>query len=266
MKNFSTIVIASVLLFAACSPAKMALDNQGWESKEPLTVSGKRGLFTKERMQFGDYRTTSVKRSWIKGTTSRWGLGMGTVTSYDYTNIISLDYIKRKQTVRFSMTDGNDNQSEVYCVSKFNTKDLTIGNRPNSILNIGLDIAGILNDNTHSTYYAQLYTKEKERPWEMLIDNVQSQERPKSYVGYLSFNKDEFYTIHPVYKMEGKDGKAANILFGMVGFEFRDKNDVPVAAVSLLNRGTVYLQPLPSSQKFLLANACAALMMQDQLG
>ena len=164
------------------------------------------------------------------------------------------------------MADNSKGQSEVYCVSKFNAPDLTIGNRPNSILNIGLDIAGIVEGSNSSTYYVQIYMKEKGRPWEMLIDNVQSQGSRKSYVGYLSFSKDEYYTIHPVYKMEGKDGKSADILFGSVGFEFRDKNGRPVAAVSMLNKGTFYLQPLAAGQNFLLANACAALLMQDQLG
>lgn len=259
----SFIAISSILL--ACSPARMALDNKAWENKEALTVSGKRNLFTKERMQFGEYRTTVVKRSWTKGSSSKWGLGLGTPNQYDYTNLISLEYIKRKQTVRFSLTDNQNNQSEVFCVSKFNAKDLSLGNHPNGILNIGLDIAGIGYKET-STYYVQLYTQEKQKPWEMLIDNVQSQSKPKSYIGYLSFNKDEYYSIHPVYKMEGKNGKAANILAGTVGFEFRDKSGNPVAAVSLINKGTVYLQPLPAEQKFLLANACAALLMQDQIG
>jgi len=243
----------------------MALDTKGWENKETLNVSGKRGLFTKEKMSFGDYRTTTVKRSWTKGSSSRWGLGAGTINSYDYTNLISLEYIRKKQTIRFSMTDNNNNQSEVYCVSKFNAKDLIVGNRPNSIVNIGLDIAGFAAGNTNSTYYVQLYTKEQSKPWEMLIDNVQSQSRPRSYTGYLSYSKEEYYSIHPVYKMEGKDGRAANTLFGMVGFEFRDKAGNPAAAVSLLNKGVVYMMPLAADQKFLLANACAALLMQQQL-
>jgi hypothetical protein len=55
----------------------------------------------------------------------------------------------------------------------------------------------------------------------MLIDNIESQGHRKSYVGYLSFSREEYYTIHPVYKIEGKDRRAASTLFGTVGFEFR---------------------------------------------
>lgn len=264
MKLLLTAITATTL-FISCSPARIALDNNEWQNKETLAVSGKNGLFTKEKMQFGDYRTTSVKRSWTKGSSNRWGIGTGNANSYDYTNLISLEYIKRKQTVRFSMTDKHNNQSEVYGVSKFNAKDLTIGNRPNGILNIGLDLTSSL-ELANSTYYVQLYTKENEKPWEMIIDNVLAQSRPKTYTGYLSFSKSEYYSIHPVYKMEGKDGKAASILGGMVGYEFKNNKGKPVAAVSLIDNGVVYLQNIPAEEKFLLANACAALLMQEQLG
>lgn len=257
------VLVAATLLFVACSPARMALEGQEWQNKEPLAVSGKKGLFTRERMQFGEYRTKSVKRSWTRGAVSSWGLGVG--SNNDYTALISMEYIQRKQTIQFSMTDKSDRESLVFCVSHFNAEDLSIGNRPNSILNIGLDLAG-LTSRVNSNYYVQLYAKKTEQPWEMLIDNVQSQGKPKSYVGYLSHNKTEFYSIHPVYKMEGRDGRAANILFGMVGFEFRNPEGKPVAAVSLLNKGVVYLQPLEEEKRFLLANACAALLMQEQIG
>jgi len=263
MKRILTF-ITSAALFTACGPARMGLDGNEWTTLKPLPVTGKRGLFTKEKLQFGDFRTTSVKRSWTKGHSSRWGLGLGSVTDYDYTNLISLEYIKRKQTVRFSGTDNYNNQSEVFCVSQFRTKDLTIGNRPNSILNIGLDLA--MMKNTSSSYYVQLYMKEKEHPWEMLVDNIRSQRSPGSYTGYLSFSREAWYSIHPVNKMEDKNGKAAPVLFGSVGFEFRNREGKPVAAVSLIDKGMVYLQPLSPGERFLLANACAALLIQDQLG
>lgn len=265
MKKLSVLTGLATLFLVACSPARMALEHEDWKQKEPLAVSGKRGLFTREKLQFGNYYTTSVKRSWTRGSSSRWGLGSGNPSRYDYTNLIAVEYTRRKQTIRFSLTDDHNNQSEVFCVSKFNATELSVGNRPNSIVNIGLDVAGFLSGNSNSTYYVQIYTRENEKPWEMLIDNIQSQVRARTYTGYLGFSNEEYYSIHPVYKMESKDGKSGNTLFGMVGFEFRDKDGKPAAAVSLLNKGTVYLQPLTPDRRFLLANACASLLMQDQL-
>lgn len=264
MKKIISILISIVIVCTNCSPAKMALDTPGWAQHETLTVSGKKGLFSKERMHFGEYRTTAVKRSWIKGSGSHYGLGTGIPGNHDYTNIISLNQIRKKQTIRFSLTDEHKNLSEVYCVSKFNATGITVGNNPNSIFNVALDL--LLSPVGSNTYYVQLYHQQGERPWEMLIDNDKSQQKPRSYIGYLNYSRDRYYTIHPVYKMENKNGKASNILFGAVGFEFRNSAGKPVAAVSTLNKGVVYLQPLPANERFLLANACAALLMQDMIG
>ena len=160
------------LVLAQCHPAKMALHDDAWPAKEEYEVSGKKGIFSKERMQFGQYYTTEVKRSWIKGNVSRFGLGKGNVTDYDYTNIISLDYIRRNQTIKFSLSDEASRASEVFCVSKFKTTELVIGNQPNSILNIGIDIVKSILSHPDDKFYVQIYTKE-ERPLELILDNVQ---------------------------------------------------------------------------------------------
>ena len=250
------------LLFAQCHPAKMALNEDAWPAKEEYEVLGKKGIFSKERMQFGKYHTTEVKRSWVKGTVSRFGLGEGNVTDYDYTNIISLDYIRRNQTIKFSMTDEANRASEVFCVSKFKTTELTIGNQPNSVLNIGIDVVKSILSHPDDKYYVQIYTK-AERPWELILDNVQTQLHPKTYVGFLSQGRDRYYTIVPVREMQGKDGKPAGILFGSVGFEIRNKEGKAVAAVSKIDKGVVYMQGSDEEERFLLANVCAALLMQE---
>ena len=265
MKKYLFLALV-IVLFSQCRPAKMTLSPEDWKYKEEYTVAGKRGLFKKERMSFGDYYTTEVKRSWVKGTNSRFGLGGNFLNPYDYTNIISVEYIKRKQTIRFSMAGATRQESEVYCVSRFNAQDLTIGNKPHSIVNVAVDIIETVHSQPDSKYYVQLYLKQNERPWELLLDNVQSQLKPDSYVGYLSQTRDKYYSIVPIRQMEGKNGKPANMPFGAIGFEFRNKYNEPVAAVSLIDKGVVYFQNVSPEEKFLLANACAALLMQDVIG
>lgn len=53
--------------------------------------------------------------------------------------------------------------------------------------------------------------------------------------------------------------------FGSAGFEIRNQDEAPVAAVSLIDKGVVYLKELTDREKTLLANACAALLLQEQL-
>ena len=245
-----------LVLFLQCRPAKMALHDEYWPSKEEYKVEGKKGIFSREKLQFGEFYTTKVKRSWTRGTSNK-----GSLTD-DNTNIIAVDYFSRKQTLHFSLADAANRSSEVFCVSNFNTSEVQVGNRPNSIFNIGIDVVRSLLSQPDDKYYVQIYLKDKS-PWELLVDNVQTQVKPKEYVGYLSHGKDDYYTIVPVREMEGKDGKPQAILFGSVGFEFRNKEGKPVAAVSKIDRGLVYLQNVTAEEKFLLANACAALVLQE---
>ena len=64
-------------------------------------------------------------------------------------------------------------------------------------------------------------------------------------------------------KPRSKDGKPAGILFGSVGFEIRNKEGKAVAAVSKIDKGVVYMQGSDEEERFLLANVCAALLMQE---
>jgi hypothetical protein len=139
------------------------------------------------------------------------------------------------------------------------------GNRPNSILNIGIDIVKSLLSQPDHKYYVQIYTG-RERPWELLLDNVATQMKPKEYVGYLSQGRDQYYTVVPVRHMEGKDGRPAAIAFGSIGFEIRNKEGKAVAAVSKLDKGIVYLQSMDAGERFLMANVCAALLLQEVIG
>ena len=84
----------------------------------------------------------------------------------------------------------------------------------------------------------------------------------KKYIGYIAKSASEYYSIVPVSKME-LNGRSGNILAGSIGYEFRDPAGNPVAAVSLIDRGMVFLGKTNSADRFLLANACAALLLQD---
>ena len=50
---------------------------------------------------------------------------------------------------------------------------------------------------------------------------------------------------------------------GSIGYEFRNEAGEAVAAVTGMNKGMVFLAKLSNEEKFLLANACAAILLQD---
>lgn len=260
-------IVSAMVLFlalASCSPVKMAVHDDLKPAYDEYSVKGRQGILIKQKMSFGDYSTNTVKRSWTKGGSVRYGLGHIDQARQEWINIISKEYISRKQTIRYELNNGSL-QSEVYCVSRFNAEDLQVGRRPNSLFNIGLDLARIGNSSS-SMYYVQIFTSPEDgRPWEMAIDNQDAQARPRQYTGVLAKSKDEYYTIVPVNKLETK-GKTGSTLFGSVGFEFRNKQGKTVAAVSMMDKGMIYLGKTTPEERFLLANACTALLLQEQIG
>ncbi len=260
---FPGLLMAFVLV--QCTPAKMALNENDWLHKEEYQVNNRRKIFAKETMAFGEYQTISVKRSWTKGYESRYGWSIGNPTDYNYQNVLSWVETKKKQTLKFAMADAKGDSSEVFCLTKASSDYLQIGKNENNIVNIATELF-LHNSTSSNTFYIRLYTNKYSKPWELLFDNEAWAGKPQKYIGIVAMNKDNYYTLKPITQMQGKDGKAANILFGAVGLEIRNKQDKPVAAVSMLDKGVVYLSDLPAEERFLLANICAALLMQDQIG
>ena len=81
----------------------------------------------------------------------------------------------------------------------------------------------------------------------------------------ISQSNDRYYTLHPVYALEKKDGKTANIPFGSIGYEIRGKEGKPLAAVSLIDKGVVYFNDISADEKFLMANICTAILLQEEI-
>jgi hypothetical protein len=100
----------------------------------------------------------------------------------------------------------------------------------------------------------------------MLIDNYAARRYAKSYIGLLARNSNEYYTVVPVYKLRNPMGEAVDLPFGgSLGFEFKNREGKILAAVSLIGNGAVYLGECSDEEKFLLANASAALLLQQLL-
>jgi len=261
MKRIFYTLVAAILM-TGCKPFRLAVSDDLKAAHDAYEVKGKDGIMIKQKLSFGEFSTTKVKRSWTKGNSGRSGLGFGSPYQDNWVNIISTEYINKKQTVNFNLTDGTLT-SDVYCVSRFNSKDLQVGARENSILNIGLDIFG-KGYSSSSTYYVQVFTPGDSTPWQLLFDNEEAQFRAKEYVGYLAKSETEYYTIHPASKIE-KNGKVGNTLVGAVGFEIRNPERKTIAAVSMMNKGMVFLGKVSKEERFLLANVCAALLLQQHI-
>jgi hypothetical protein len=95
-----------------------------------------------------------------------------------------------------------------------------------------------------------------------MIDNQASQAKPRKYVGYLAKNDNEYYTVTPTSNIKSKNGKVGKMPFGSAGFIIRSKEGTPVAAVSIIDKGVIYLMDCYPSERLLLASACTSLLLR----
>ena len=260
-------IIAAIIIFSLAScitQPRIGLDANQWTQTQEHRVKGRQGLLINQKLSFGGFRTVSVKRSWTRSSTQFAGWAWGRPGYQDYSRIIGTEYSHKQQSVRFELTDENANESSVLCVSRARSENLVIGNNPNSLLNIALDVLSI-EESSENLFWVKIYLKNDEQPWEMVIDNEASQAKAKTYTGTVAQSRDKFYTIHPVYTITGNKGKVYTMPFGSMGYEIRNKDGKPVAATSLIDRGLVYFNTTQADEKFLLANVCAALLLQEAI-
>jgi len=257
------------ILFIAAQGAmsqslKLSLEGEEWPDVAEYPVKGRQGTLINQKLSFGEYHTLLVDRSWTKGSSSMAGISQGLPTDADYKKLITSEKVKKNQTLYFALADSLGNQARAYCITNFKSKDFTIGNNPNSVINLFGDILGI-GDESSNIFYAMFYDAQASNRWELMIDNQEAQARPKTYTGYLSKSKDEFYTIRPLSKVVSKKGKVGTMPFGSAGFEIRTKEGKAVAAVSMIDKGVVYLTKVSPEEKILLSGVCAALLLQEQI-
>jgi len=243
---------------------KLALDETEWSGVSEHAVKGRQGILINQKLSFGEYHTLLVDRSWTKGSSSMAGISQGLPTDEDYKKLITSEKVKKNQTLYFALADSLGNQARAYCITNFKSKNFTLGNNPNSVVNIFGDILGV-GDESSNIFYAMIYDAQASNRWELMIDNQEAQARPKAYTGYLSKNKDEYYTIKPLSRVISKKGKVGTMPFGSAGFEIRTKDGKAVAAVSMIDKGIVYLAAVSPEEKILLSGVCAALLLQEQI-
>lgn len=259
MKNF--LILCVMAIVSGCGTMEPALSIPANENIDRLPVKGRQGILINQKLNFGEFKTSTVKRSWTRGGNSRVDIA-GVYDPY-YTSIISVEYMDRGQTFYFQLKDTAGNISDVYASSQFLAEDLQIGDNPNSLINIAQDIFGAT-DYSENLFYLQIYLNDETQPWELLLDNQASQASSKVYTGLFARDRENYYTLEPITKVRGKQGPT-EIMMGSIGFEILNRHNDPVAAVSLVDNGVVYLNTADPEERFLLANLCAALLLQENI-
>jgi hypothetical protein len=271
MKKFFSHAMAHFLLAImvagaiSCSTPKIGLTGTDWEQKEMLDVKGRQGLLINQRLSFGEYATQKVDRSWTKESSWSIGTARRTLNVPEATNIISFDHINRKQTLRFAAESPSGSFSDVYAATKVNARELRIG-EGNDAGAFTIDITRLFSKSSNNLFYVQIYIDGSREPWQLVLDNEISQWKPGKYMGYLYGPNNRYYQLKPVRQYESRSGKQVQIAMGHLGFEIIDEGGTGLAAVSTIDKGQVYFsKAINKSERFLLENLCAALLLQEQI-
>jgi hypothetical protein len=221
---------------------------------EQLDVRGRQGLLIRQKLVFGPYRSLQVRRSGIRSTEGFSGMP----------GLFWVSHMEGRQSIRFSLTNGSDT-SRVLAVSRVAAEDFIIGHGRPPALQASVNLLHNLHGGGHNNYSVAIYQHQQDTvPWELYLDHTAVQLRRRDYTGFLS-RGDVYYTIVPLWQVRRK-GRVRELPAGIAGFEIRNAAAEPLAAVELMSgNGMVYLAPVPEDERFLLANACAALLLHQHI-
>ncbi|MCM4160975.1 hypothetical protein DHB64_13825 [Antarcticibacterium sp. W02-3] len=235
---------------------KPALSNSGMAEVQSLDVKGRQGLLINQKLSFGEFQTSKVKRSWTRGREGGFGVPVGAGGR----DILSYTTIEKAQTFSFQMEDIHGNRAIVYAISEFAAEELQLNKNLGGLVEdfFGVTLSG------NNIFYLQLFINNEFQPWELILNNEAAQVFAKEYKGLFAASEEQYYVLKPITKIEGKKGPQ-NLIMGSIGYEIFNKNEEPVAAVSLVDAGRVFFHTTDPSERFLLANLCAALLLQEDI-
>ncbi|WP_156879187.1 hypothetical protein [Salinimicrobium xinjiangense] len=254
------LLLSIVIIMVSCTPMKPVLSVSDTTA---FPVKGRQGLLIRQKISFSDYETSVVKRSWTRSGNTRVDLISGQVHNPAYPNLIAMDYANSDQAYYFTLRDFFGNAADVYAVSAFHSRDLQIGDNPNSVVNIMEDIFGG-SGYSENLFYLQIFLNSETQPWQLVLDNHAAQLSAGDYTGFFALDKNNFYKLKPLTRVVGKKGPQ-EMIFGSIGYEIFDNRGTSVAAVSLVDRGEVYFHTKDPSERFLLSGLCAALLLQEDV-
>lgn len=196
------------------------------------TAQGRNGWLIGQTLSFGPYQTGKVKRSWTSAP------------SFEF--IVRLQ--KAKDKFRFEMTDKQGDTAEVFMSGMLSRKELPLFDGTLSLMLPDEDV------------FLGIIVSPKET-WQFYLENPNKQTILEKVKGELTDGERTYLIEESRYLSGGKKHIGGQAL----AYHFRLDGEI-VGLVEVINKGKVILDDsLPSDQKFILANAAAALLLRQNL-
>jgi len=202
------------------------------ENAVTYVAKGRNGWLIGQELSFGPYQTGKVKRSWTSAP------------SFEF--IVRLQ--KAKDKFRFEMTDDQGNTSEVFMSGMLSRKELPLFD---GTMSLGLP--------DEDVFVGLIVSKDK--TWQFYLENPNKQTVLEKSNGILSDGEQTITIEESRYLSNGKKHIGGEAL----AYQFQLNGKV-VGMVEVINKGKVILDDsLNADQKFVLANAAAALLLRQNL-
>ena len=227
-----SLIILGALTLAGCTVPYMQVDPQLSAQAQALPVNGRQGWLIKQQLQFGEFTSGPVKRSWTTG--------------YNIPFIVRFSGAKEK--LGFSLHNSAGGQAELFCLGKLREYDLPVLNKAFEV-------------NLKTTDVFTCAIALADQSFEFYSENLNQNPRFGTITGQVQGPGVDF-SIRPVGSLEGGQASWSTTA---LGYELVHDGRV-IAAVETLNNGRVWINPaLPESQQLITAGVAAALLLRSSL-
>jgi hypothetical protein len=270
MKYIYFPLLAALLIITSCSTPKLAVPEQFTSVAEKMHIKGLNGWMINQKLTFGIYQTSKVKRGW-NTTTTRQHKNSNVTSDERIMKLFNVQNTNttsnQKQKYQYSIEDGNQ-VAEVFCSERMSAEELKVftNNR-------------WLGDFSQTKNYQYSFTaaiaplKINEEPWQLVVYNNYDRTKDTAkrffdlpYVeeeGFATNGKDTI-TVKPVRikNVTSKDGKERQFPVKILGgYELR-LDDGVIGVIDTMGHALWIYKELDKPTKLIVASICSALMLR----
>jgi hypothetical protein len=266
MKQLLTIY--SLLVLTSCASVNMQLPPDFKDQSTRMQVSGMNGWMVKQKLSFGNFQTSSIRRGWdftasVQHTKFSMRPEEFILKVFDIDTDKKRDY--QRNRFQYTLNDGQ-RMTEIYATEKFNEKQLVYKSNNPWIGKTNRTV------NYEYAFTASIIPITEKHPsaWSLVL--LSKYDKSKNWKGRpvlgeegYATNGNEHYAISPLRSetRETDAGEVRNTLGGPVfsGYEFRVDNRL-VAVVDLLDNAVWMHNELKPAQQIMIASFASALLLK----
>lgn len=255
----------------SCTTIKLAVPEKFSSQSTSMHVRGLNGWMINQKLSFGNYQTSAIKRGW-NVSSSQADRPSGVTTEDRLLKVFNVEKsnitVNQKNKYQFTVQDGNQ-VAEIFCLEKLTKEQLVVKTN-----NKWLGDTYQTNNYQYSFSAAILPLKVKDdAPWQLVLYNNYDKNKDTARrffdlphleeEGYVT-NGTETIQIKPlrIQQFTTKDGREAKFPVKMMsGYELRIDDGV-VGIIDSFDNNVWMYNELDADTKLLLAAVSSALMLR----